>query len=514
MRNDVRSLQSSEYRAAPQVHTNDQNLTGYITTATNCASVAPATVDSTPPADRQASRVQIQRGGLGFSPYDARESGYARMMSSEFQLATPLVTARDVSVPVHHVRLPDPSSMSHHATSGERRSDNLLPSRSPTPPPPPSLTFQPANSDPLDAGGTKKRKSRLLGVATSSKNIGSIPLVKPITASSFSGQKIGREAVILEHCTTSSGEILPHRLASCSDSEKKDRESDSDTQWSGSLRSRGTEEGKKEALTMYVLEGAVKREEEKEGEEERGERASEGSQVVTVEGRRYGSRVTRSRAAAAKLASDSELSQSDSEPAAVAEGSNQRKRLLRRCKSARDGGREKERTCSTLEGEGERERETPEEVVEESSDEDDATLVREVKTEGGGPVSMRTRSQTDSSQSDNELPPPHPRPPPPPSPPPPAAACQREVLRLRRRNKPATVRGRLHRRPRDLDTSESESSSNTAAITTTTRDPPSSSLQHPTLLPSRGATTVTAVEEEEEEEDRESVKVEQWQQFL
>lgn len=444
----VLTPQASEYQhgVTHQVDTDMRSVT------TNQNTVASATIHSTPPPNLRNSRVQVQQS-LEFSPYDCGPNDY----SSEFQLATPIINTSDVNIPVNHVQIPQEHHQYHLSSERIGTSDSFRysPASSPTPNPPSVQALRldssslplssranqltdtdthqyPLNSD-LKKG--KRKKSLCLDESTSSKMTGSIPLVKPLMMSPFSGhdEKIGREAVILEHCTAISGiKIPPLNTTTTSIAHNREEprnngeefcDSDSESLIIESSSQASKENGEtlreKEMLQMYVSECVVK-DEDMNTSKENFARKLEKEAEMCVEAENDGHRMSRRArglVASAKLASDSEISQSESEIVFGADKITKRKRssLARRQRQCRSDKENKDDSSTpAIIGQGEREEEEEEEreVVkeiemvldsEDSEDDLDNNTLIAVKMENN-PISTRTRSHTDSSQSDSDFP--------------------------------------------------------------------------------------------------------------
>ena len=229
-----------------------------------------------------------------------------------------------------------------------------------------------------------KKETEIIGISTSSGAaiVGSAPLVK--TSFSHIDEKLGREAVVLEHCSGGGWKV----------------DAPLETEGPVSWHEFEKENVKRKKLPMMSGGGRVKTETvvelsstETEGTDaECNDNNNKATQGGTAGRGRM--RMTRSWA---KLVSDSELSHSEGEPVSTV-GTERMKRSQKK-RRGRKGN-----SPSSSGGVGERDGDSC--VADSEDDNSNLTLVT-VKTETRSPISTRTRSrttQTDSSQSDSDLP--------------------------------------------------------------------------------------------------------------
>ena len=375
-----------------------------VTVPTNNQSVALATC-STPPHNLHAATP------LEFSPYDG-VTGFSRI---NFQLATPAPSLADVLVPVHRVQIPELVLPLRHQPS---RGASSVQTRSSTAPlsssfgaPENQLMIEGssssllshANEDELeipmaDSGFKSSMQGGGIGGREHSSTLhqrGETPLIKPLT--SFSGdEKIGREMVLLEQCSVSgsswrmdsshSTSSLPSFSVSLSGrTEQSDQYEDSDSDLMANGR-RLRRKGRRQGETFFDI-----KDEEMEEEEEEDTKARVQASVSA--------RMTRSQAV--KLVSDSEMSQSESDPTT----STRRQRNKPRKRASPPEKRQTHGGGATEEAGSESEEDAEVTLIAESDDqekqEENETLARRVS-----PIANRTRSRvtaTDSSQSEGEM---------------------------------------------------------------------------------------------------------------
>ena len=238
---------------------------------------------------------------------------------------------------------------------------------------------------------------------------GSTPLVKPLNSFSCD-EKIGREMVLLEHCTSgsslrmdSSHSVLSASLGGGAQEVVQSEDSDLDLMVSGS-------EGRRRRRRRRQQKGGgerkfhVKEEEAEEGEDGDQEQVAGSAMEPSVLGR-----MTRSQAM--KLVSDSEMSHGESDPTTSARMTRRRNRQQKSVSPARkqgeshSSGENSRETLNLVEARTGSGGEGDVTVIAESDDnleEPNETLLRYVS-----PIAARTRSRvtgaTDSSQSEGEM---------------------------------------------------------------------------------------------------------------
>lgn len=351
--------------------------------ATATPPIVQPTVYSTPPSNLHNSQAHSQQQmNLNFSPYDG---AVLSRFSTDFELAVPpTLNPINVNAPVNHVQVHEPN----HPSILDNISD-LPSSAPPCLPGTQSSSFSQSSRARNNSSETLRSGAKHPLPAFNKKRQGQDLSTKTVTLSDsllVGNEKIGREAIVLQHCAK--GRWKTDSLAACFASplswdefEKKHiKESD---------RNKGTSSSSWKEETKTV---AVEVDSEDSWAKE-SDRATVYEDMAKVEVAPNSRICTRSRA---KLLSDSEMSQSESEPTTATAATSWKSGSKRQeCQNrVEDKG--------TLVG-GEKEGD----VVDDPEGGDGNDTLVAVKTETRSPIMTRTRSrffQDESSQSESDIP--------------------------------------------------------------------------------------------------------------